>query len=149
MTFVAQYWKSDEVAPSEIRENVYRNFVSVIHMAFNHNDLVKYDSERNCIDISFDCDKLGINLRDEGEELFVDIINDKYVDSNTYSTSFIYHQFLNSIIDICKTEAEGLSRGVTSDIIWRIARYIGAYDKLCRTNMNSTDDTVWEVIHNE
>ena len=76
MTFVAQYWKSDEVAPSEIRENVYRNFVSVIHMAFNHNDLVKYDSERNCIDISFDCDKLGINLRDEGEELFVDIINE-------------------------------------------------------------------------
>ena len=79
----------------------------------------------------------------------LDIINDKYVDSNTYSTSFIYQQFLNSIIDICKTESESLSRGVTSDIIWRIARYIGASDKLYRTNMNSTDDTVWEVIHNE
>ena len=110
---------------------------------------MRYNSERNCIDISFDCDKLGIDLKEEGKELFVDIINDKYVDSNTYSTSFIYHQFLNSIIDICKTESETLSRGVTSDIIWRIARYIGAYDKLCRTNMNSTDDTVWEVIHNE
>tara|TARA_R100000742_G_C4229088_1_gene51068 strand:+ start:176 stop:631 length:456 start_codon:yes stop_codon:yes gene_type:complete len=148
--FTAQYWKSDEVSPSEFKDNIYRNFVSAIQNAFTRNDGIRFDAERNCIDISFDCDKLNINLRDEEKEMFVDIFNDEYtIDGKVYATSFIYHQFLNSIIDVSRDDINSLSRNVTSDIIWRIARYIGAGDKLYNTNTNSTDDSVWEVIHNE
>ena len=88
-------------------------------------------------------------LKKLGFKTFNNIFNEEYVESQTFSTSFIYHELLTKIMERCETDFENLGRGMTSDIIWRIARYIGASEKISQTNFNSTDDSIWEMIHNE
>ena len=146
--YKANYWNSDQVTPSVFKENITRNLSTAIQSAFNRNKNVVYNAETNCIDVSFDCDEFELNLGSPNI-LFDDIFNEEYVADQTYNTSFIYHELLNKILHNCKGELDNLSRGVSSDIIWRIARYVGASDTLSRTNIDTTNDAVWERIHNE
>lgn len=146
--YKANYWQSDQVSPSEFKESINRNLRSAMQTGFNKNSKVKYNSEADCIDVSFDCKEFGINMRNS-DKLFDDIFNEEYVESQTFSTSFIYHELLTKIMDRCDGDFENLGRGMTSDIIWRIARYIGASEKISQANFNSTDDSIWEMIHNE
>ena len=73
--YIAQYWQSDQVAPSEFTESFKRYLHNTIDVLFNHMESVKYNPESNCIELSFDCKKLGMELPEEKAELFEDIVN--------------------------------------------------------------------------
>ena len=145
--YVAQYWQSDQVAPSEFTESFKRYLHSSIDVLFNQKEKVKYNPETKCIELSFNCDKLGIELPDKKVELFEDIVNGIDAPTGQYSTSFIYHQFLNAIREKSDTALDSFSQSMTNDVIWRIGRYIGASNKMNAGNFR--DDSVWERIHNE
>ena len=145
--YIAQYWQSDQVAPSEFTESFKRYLHNTIDVLFNHMESVKYNPESNCIELSFDCKKLGMELPEEKAELFEDIVNGLPAPTGEYSTSFIYHQFLNTIKEKCGPALDSYSKQMTNDVIWRIGRYIGASNKMNGSYFR--DDSVWERVHNE
>ena len=145
--YIAQYWQSDQVAPSEFAESFKRYLHSTMDVIFNQKKRVKYNPETDCIELSFDCKKLGMELPEEKAELFEDIMNGEDAPTGQYSTSFIYHQFLNAIREKSDIALDSFSKQMTNDVIWRIGRYIGASNKMNAGNFR--DDSVWERIHNE
>tara|TARA_R100001244_G_scaffold129142_1_gene100375 strand:+ start:384 stop:788 length:405 start_codon:yes stop_codon:yes gene_type:complete len=133
--------------PSEFKESFTRYLKSTVETIFAQRSEMKYNPDNDCIEVSFNCRNLGIEFPPPKISLFEDIKNEKTVPSGEYSTSFIYHQFLNGIKEKSNSVLEGYAQQMSNDVIFRIGRYIGASNKINGSYLR--DDSVWERVHND
>ena len=120
---------------------------STIDLLFNQRHTVTYNPETECVELSFKCQKIGMEIPNRVEQLFEDIVNDIEAPTGEYSTSFIYHQFLNAITNFNKNPLDNYAQQMSNDVIYRIGRYIGASHLVNGSYFR--DDTVWERVHND
>ena len=140
--YVANYWKTDQIAPEVLKEMFRGHFDRMVGLVIHSSKYAKYNEEKNSIEIGFDCDSLGIEISDDGS--VTDIINDVYEKVYNHTEGFLYQQLLNKVEANLNNNIDSTSKGLATDIIWRICQYIGAgSDARYRWN----DSNVWERIH--
>ena len=140
--YTANYWKSDQIAPPVLKEMFEGHMHRIVGLVIHSSKYAKYNEKTNAIEIGYDCDNLGIEIPDDGS--ITDIVNDIYEKVFNHSESFLYQQLLTKIENNLKNNIDSTSKGLASDIVWRICQYIGANaDARYRWN----DNDVWERIH--
>jgi len=140
--YVANYWKSDQIAPEVLKEMFQGHMHRMVGLVIHSSKYAKFNEETNSVEIGFDCDSLGIEISDDGS--VTDIINDVYEKVYNHTEGFLYQQLLNKVEANLNNNIDSASKGLATDIIWRICQYIGANSD---TRYRWNDNNVWERIH--